>query len=70
MHSLVIYAVQPGSDKGEFTYNCFRLVGLRVDTFDQAQGSPINDAGTEGALEVRARRNIISQVEICPFGFE
>lgn len=53
-HSLVIYAVQPGSDKGEFTYDYFRLVDLQVDTFDQAQGIPINDDDSEGVLEVRA----------------
>ncbi|WP_156441874.1 HNH endonuclease [Burkholderia sp. MSMB1078WGS] len=39
---LVKYVVAPGSEKGKYTYEYFRLRDLEIDSFDAAQSSDLN----------------------------
>lgn len=52
--TIVKYTKVPGSEKGNYTYDYFKLRDLEVGSFDEAQGVPVTDHLSEGGLEVRA----------------
>ena len=51
--NLVIYTMQPDSEKGPYTCNYFNLQEREVGSFDQAQGLDVPDDLTNGALEAQ-----------------
>jgi hypothetical protein len=51
--TLIKYTNQPGSEKGPYTYDYFKLEEREVNSFDEAQGLDVPDDLGEGAREAK-----------------
>ncbi len=55
------YVIKPGSEKGKFAYDYFKLSELEIDSFDEAQGANVTSDADDGTIS--KVRSIVKAIE-------